>query len=370
MVVKDNPKILITVPRLSLLGGVSNYYKILRPCLDADKEYFEIGSKPGEKSIISSLLRLVSDYYGFHKKLLAGDYQLVHINPSLGLNSVVRDGLLILIARYNRISVLVFFRGWDSGFEKLIRRYYLPIFRMVYGLADGFIVLANEFKQTLKKWGIKAPVFFATTVVADSVFADSCSGNSSYKKRKGSLTILYLSRLEKEKGVYEAIDAYALLKEKYPDVTLIVAGDGEELLRVQDYVAQRGLLDIEFSGFIDGEKKHQVYLDSDIYLFPTTYGEGMPNSVLEAMAYGLPVITRPVGGLRDFFENGRMGYVTDSSEPFVFMEFLEKLVVDSGLRDKMGQYNRSYAKGHFSATKVAARLESIYEKLLGHGIGK
>jgi glycosyltransferase involved in cell wall biosynthesis len=105
------------------------------------------------------------------------------------------------------------------------------------------------------------------------------------------------------------------------------------------------------------------------YLFPT-YGEGMPNSVLEAMAYGLPVVTRPVGGLRDFFENGRMGFVADSLEPFEFMGLMEKLVLDSGLRDKMGQYNRTYAKDHFSATKVAARLENIYEKLIAHGTDK
>ena len=369
MVVKDNPKILITVPRLSLLGGVSNYYKILRPCLNADKEYFEIGSKPGEKSIISSLLRLASDYYGFHKKLLTGDYQIVHINPSMGPNSVIRDGFLILIARYNRLSVLVFFRGWDDGCEKLITRYFSQVFRLVYGLADGFIVLANEFKHTLKKWGLKAPVFFATTVVADSIFAESSLENLNYKKKEGTLSILYLSRIEKKKGVYEAIDAYALLKEKYPYVILTVAGDGDELLRVREYVAQKGLPDIEFTGFIGGKKKHQAYLDSDIYLFPS-HGEGMPNSVLEAMAYGLPVITRPVGGLRDFFENGRMGFVSDSLKPNVFKGFLEKLVLDSELRDKMGQYNRSYAKEHFSATKVAARLESIYEKLLGHGISK
>lgn len=62
MVVKDNPKILIAVPCLYLLGGVSNYYEILRPYLGADKEYFEIGSRPGEKSIISSLRRLISGF--------------------------------------------------------------------------------------------------------------------------------------------------------------------------------------------------------------------------------------------------------------------------------------------------------------------
>ncbi len=64
-----------------------------------------------------------------------------------------------------------------------------------------------------------------------------------------------------------------------------------------------------------------------MYLFPT-YHEGMPGSVLEAMGYGLPVITRTVGGLPDFFEHEKMGFITESLDASVFADFLEQLVKD------------------------------------------
>ncbi len=68
---------------------------------------------------------------------------------------------------------------------------------------------------------------------------------------------------------------------------------------------------MRFLGHVSGAAKTQAFRAADIYLF-TSLAEGMPNSVLEAMAFGLPIVTRPVGGIRDFFEDGRMGYATDS----------------------------------------------------------
>jgi glycosyltransferase involved in cell wall biosynthesis len=89
----------------------------------------------------------------------------------------------------------------------------------------------------------------------------------------------------------------------------------------------------------------------------------MPNAVLEAMAFGLPVVTRSVGGMKDFFEDGKMGFITESRDPAVFAEFLARLGADSVLRTSMGRYNRAYARGRFAASVVAARLLEIYARV-------
>jgi len=73
----------------------------------------------------------------------------------------------------------------------------------------------------------------------------------------------------------------------------------------------------------------------------------------------LPVVTHAVGGLRDFFENGRMGFMTESQSPGVYAQYLDRLARDAELRRRMGWFNRAYAKEHFSASKVAVRLEGI-----------
>lgn len=122
------------------------------------------------------------------------------------------------------------------------------------------------------------------------------------------------------------------------------------------------ILDIEFLGYITGESKREALIKADVYIFPS-YGEGMPTTVLEAMAYGLPVITRPVGGIKDFFEDGRMGFLTTSLDPLVFAKLLGKLILNPGLRSDVEKFNREYAHKRFLGSKVVTRIERIYQKV-------
>ena len=91
----------------------------------------------------------------------------------------------------------------------------------------------------------------------------------------------------------------------------------------------------------------------------------MPTSVLEAMAFGLAVITRPIGGMADFFEEGKMGYLTTSLDPTDYLKkFKQLLEVEANILS-VGKYNFDYAKQHFYASKVAQDLERIFLEVMG-----
>jgi len=85
----------------------------------------------------------------------------------------------------------------------------------------------------------------------------------------------------------------------------------------------------------------------------------MPNSALEAMAFGLPVITTRVGGIPDFFEAGKMGLFLDNRKPEHIAEKIKYLIERPQLMKQMSEYNYHYAMQHFYASKVAKRLENI-----------
>jgi glycosyltransferase involved in cell wall biosynthesis len=359
-------RVLIAVPRLAMPGGVANYYKTLRPYLDEEKVYFEIGGIPGETGRWRKLWRLLTDNWNFHRLLGKQHFDLVHINPSMDPYSLLRDGLLLLLARLHRQRVLVFYRGWFPHVEAHVRQHHARLFRFVYSQADTNIVLAEEFQRSLAEMGVAPPTFIETTVVDDAVFArDADPGVASTGLRVAGAPcrILYLGRLDTGKGLPEAIEAFARLQQRWPLVSLTVAGEGPERQAAEQDVSNWGLHNVRFLGHVSGAAKAQAFQESDIYLF-TSLAEGMPNSVLEAMAFGLPIVTRPVGGIRDFFEDGRMGYATDSLDPGDYTERLGRLVSDPALCQSMGQYNREYARRRFSASMVAARLQAIYTQVM------
>jgi len=356
-------KVLVTIPSSELVGGVANYFRELRPHLPGEVEYFVVGARDQERGTMHRLARLLEDYGRLISTLQRGHYDLVHINPSLLYGAFLRDGLSLLIAKLHRKPVVVMFHGWDKAFERTIEHHLLWLFRLIYGNAKVFVVLADEFKEKLRRWGCRQPIIVETMIVDDGVMDIPSDALSTKRKDSSTLNVLFLARVEKEKGIYETLDAFATLKEGMPHARLVIAGDGPELLPAMGYARDRGINGIKFLGFVAGKQKEEVFVRGHVYLFPT-YGEGMPNSVLEAMAYGLPVITRPVGGLRDFFEDGRMGYLTESLDPKVFAELVGKLAGDMRLRETMGEYNRHYARERFAASKVAARLENIYASVL------
>jgi glycosyltransferase involved in cell wall biosynthesis len=236
---------------------------------------------------------------------------------------------------------------------------------LVFGRADAFIVLGNEFKNRLLRLGYEKEVFIHGAPIDDELLdyvqpppLSRCTGGGGRKFR-----VLFLARVEKEKGIYEALEAYRLLKDRYPFVSLTIAGDGSHFNRAVQYASDQQLFDVSFVGYVEGSAKCEVFRRSDAYLFPS-YSEGLPLSVLEAMACGLPVVTSAVGGLRDFFEDGAMGFSAESRDPAVFADLLERLVRDPELCSTISRFNHKYARDHFTAQRVASRLEGIYRRVL------
>jgi len=355
-------KILITGPSLSGKGGVACYYNSVLPYLSdtCDIKYFELGSENNR-----SYLHPLSDQLNFFRLISKCNYNLVLINPSLGFKSFIRDGLLIWQAKSKSLPVLVFYRGWEKNFEQIVKYKLFWFFKKTYGRADRFIVLATEFKEVLQNWGISQPIHQETTTVNTSLLE-----NFSISKRLEKLTttqkikILFLARLEREKGIFETIDAVCILIQKGFSVSLSIAGDGVIMDELQAYVKEKKISGdcIHFLGYIENDDKIDAFTDHHIYCFPTYYCEGLPNSLLEAMSFGMPVVTRPVGGIKDFFQNSKMGYLTESIAPEAISECLTQIISDKTKLCEMSRYNYDYAKKHFMADKCAKKIIAICDK--------
>jgi len=359
-------RVLLVHPHRGDLGGVASYYRILEPFSTVDASHFINGRRPDEKSVHFSLGRLVGDYFRFVLLLSRERYDVININPSLNRKGVLRDSVFILIAKHLlRHKTVVFFHGWEHPFVDKLTGWKLHLFRLVYGKADATIVLAKASKKILIDWGFSPDkVIVETTAFDESLTAGFDIERAIAARQKGPFNVLFFARLIKEKGLYESLDTFTLLNKKFPSMQLLIAGDGEEFDNVKSFLEKSKLGGVDMMGYIKSREKIDLLTKSAVFFLPS-YSEGLPISLLEAMAMGLPIVTRAVGGIKDFFEQRKHGFVTESMQPDVFAEFISELFERRDLYEEISRHNYLYAKDHFSGSRVRQRMERIYSTVGG-----
>jgi glycosyltransferase involved in cell wall biosynthesis len=342
---------------LSGPGGVTNYFRVVKQRLKGADwiDFFELGGQ--HRSVFGALWAAVCEPFNFLKALGAGRYGIVHLNPSVQPRALIRSAALVVLSKLAGKQVVVFWRGWDKQVEKRMVRPFQKLFRLIFNQAEVHLVLASEFRDNLRDMGFNKPILVSSTI-ADP--PESITNLNKIEKDDG-LKLLFMSRLVKAKGIYQTIEAFKLLKPEFPSLRLDVAGDGIEM----DSLKKRyfGLTGLTFHGHLEDREKYGLIVQSDIFVFPTSHGEGMPNCVLEAMAVGLPVVTCPVGGIKDFFISGKHGFLIDSNHPRLVAKAVKKLLENNKLRKTISQYNIAFAEKNFSAEKIVDYLTVLYKNI-------
>ncbi|MCX8049627.1 MAG: TIGR03088 family PEP-CTERM/XrtA system glycosyltransferase [Methylohalobius sp.] len=160
--------------------------------------------------------------------------------------------------------------------------------------------------------------------------------------------------------------AFIALLKKWPElkakVRLILVGDGPLRAECQGLLAQAGLLEL---AWLPGERDDipQVLRGLDIFVLPSQ-AEGISNTILEAMATGLPVIATKVGGNWELVHEGVNGTLVPSKAPDTLAKALTEYVQNSNLRHAHGQAARQRAKIHFSLASMGMAYEETYDQLL------
>lgn len=342
-------KLMINCPEIELLGGVSNHYQGLHKHWSFNVRYCFTGSRKH----ISGIFFFPFDIFKFFFKILIFRPNKIILNPSLQFKSLNRDFIFLLFAKLLKIETTIFIHGWDKKVEKKIdkSRFY---YQRILNMPDKLIVLSSSFKKKLISWKVRKNIYLTTTKVSDDLIENFSLNNKPYDN-----SLLFLSRVERNKGIFEVIDTFEILSKEIKNLSLTVAGDGSDLKNAKTYAKSKNLKNIKFTGRVSGNELIDVFTNHSIYFFPTRHGEGMPTSVLEAMAFGMLIITMPVGGIVDFFENEKMGKMIKENEPLVFSDHIKFYLNNKNNLLKISSYNHQYAKKHFLASNVTSAIENI-----------
>jgi glycosyltransferase involved in cell wall biosynthesis len=172
----------------------------------------------------------------------------------------------------------------------------------------------------------------------------------------GAKRAIFVGRLAAIKGVRVLLEAFAALRERHPDATLTLVGDGSERAGLEVEAARLGLAGrVEFAGYRSQSEVAALLKASDVFVLPS-FAEGVPVVLMEAMAAGLPVIGPLVAGVPELVEDGVSGFTVFPGDPERLRDRLDELFSDADLRARMGAAGRAKVTAEFDATAEAAWL--------------
>jgi glycosyltransferase involved in cell wall biosynthesis len=187
----------------------------------------------------------------------------------------------------------------------------------------------------------------------------------------GEWRFVQAGRLIEKKGLPVSFRAFAVFLRQYPNATLTIAGEGPLLGDLQKLARELSIDErVLFAGFTSQKELRDIYYGSHIFLHPSQTGhdgnqEGVPNSMLEAMATGLPVFATQHGGIPEAIENGVSGVLVPERDHEALAQALLNAARDPGFLSRIARNGADAVRKNFDLTTQAQRLEDIYLRLIG-----
>jgi glycosyltransferase involved in cell wall biosynthesis len=281
------------------------------------------------------------------------DFDLFHFH--IGGSHMVLP--LLILKLLNKPSILKISGWWELERSLLNPNGQIPrLMRMLLFRSDAIISLSDEIKTQLLTFGFPADRIISLPNGVDTQrFYPAVDKTASRK-------IIFVGRLVTEKGVPVLLRAAGKLTAEFPDISVDLVGAGPIEEELKQMIGNLGLYGkVRFLGRLDNVAN--VLKTADIYVQPSL-NEGLPNSLLEAMASGLPVVVTNVGGMPDVVTDGVEGFVVEPSNIDALAVALERLLHDSELRKKMGARCREKIQQDYSLDSVTDNYIALYKRLM------
>ncbi|MDO5509776.1 MAG: glycosyltransferase family 4 protein [Weeksellaceae bacterium] len=225
------------------------------------------------------------------------------------------------------------------------------VFAQVYRLADKVICVSESVKDHLVKTGEipehKGKVIYNPVSIP----------NTFEKNPQDKFNIVYVGRLEKVKNVLSLIRAFKIINNS--QVKLTIVGDGRERNALENVTQELGLTDkVKFQGFQPEPGK--FLSDADLYVLPS-YSEGFGIAAVEAMFLKVPVLATSVGGVPEFIEHGKNGWLFHPNSIEDLSENLQKIIdLSKEERELVGKRGYNDVSEKFTVSKYVKTLEDFY----------
>lgn len=347
--------ILLLGPALENKGGMSESEKVIIENWKSEKFKLTLVATHQDGTSLAKIKVFLLAIAKYFYLLATEKPKIIYIFFSVRA-SFYRKAIFIILSKLFFRKIVLHARGGELGEFYKNSSYPLRIFiKFTFLLADTRLVLGNEEKKTMDIITNK----FDAKIIHNSI---NCPEYIATKKNKPKV-ISTLGRISSKKGTFDLLNAIPLIIKKIPDVEFWLCGEGEEpsdMILAQKTIEQKQLKNnVKLLGWVSGEQKETVYLKSWIYVLPSHY-EGMSRSILEAMSYGLPVVTTKINGTLDLVQNDVTGLLIDPGDYKGLADNIILLLNDDEKRLRMGNAGRNSVATNFNVNAKLKELEEIF----------
>ncbi len=231
---------------------------------------------------------------------------------------------------------------------------------------DAFIAISDEIRDGLRRDGVgQARIHRISNFVETGTFFPPARGEKERLKAafgyEGKTLVLFAGRLVPRKGVECLLRAWTAVVPEFPDARLLILGDGPLQEPLEMTAADLGISEsARFAGRVDNVPEY--LRAADVFVLPSLQ-EGLPNSLLEAMASGLPVIATTIGGTVDVVREGRDAVLVAPGDPAALGKGLKFLVGDPAARESLGKAALESIAASYGLETICRRYFELYRDI-------
>ena len=215
-------------------------------------------------------------------------------------------------------------------------------------------------KEAMTQYFFSAIVCRKSSVLYNIIDTEGLIKKLNEDQNNYSYDIVYVGRLSKEKNPNRLIEIIYGLKLKKDDIKMVIVGDGAYRDSLEELVKKKNLTNnVVFKGFQNNPYK--IVKDSSIMIM-TSLREGLPMSALESLAVGTPIISTPVGAMKDIIKNGENGFLCNENDEFI--DRILKILDDKELLKRMSIQSKEFSKRFNDKNNFMKELTDTYNKVI------
>lgn len=339
-------------------GGIAT---VVKGYSDADfiryNHFVYVSSHSSNSGVFGNVTQFTIAFIKVFFTLAFKNVRIVHLHVA-SRGSFYRKSVFLMLAKVFKAKAVFHLHGAEFKVFYEQESGLFKKFFIVNSLkqADIIIVLSESWKQWVNDViGDEKPV----VVVYNSIPSNDLPSLSNRDR-----SILFLGKLEQRKGVYELLIAFKKVLMQLDDVRMLLCGNGN-LQEYRTIAVQLGIAqNVDFKGWIGPEERSKYLAGSSMFVLPS-FNEGFPMSIIEAMSYGMPIVSTNVGGIPEAIQDGKTGLLVSAGDTDALADAMLKFLNDPMLAQEFGLAAKSYFERNFSNEVCYPRIVSeVYKPLL------